>query len=267
LIENLTDLTDGFVKRIIFDSGSVVDDAQTKKITSHDLVTSAEGQMPTLEDYTYDLICKYVYLSEAERLSRVGTNFDMVIIQHQHQEQITSMTNSSTSFNVKLDLKLPMTCLHVLAQSSYRLASGQHGDFRGFADGHTTDNIDVEGHTQPLLKNLGLLFNNQTKIPLQDSRFFTGLQPSMHADRVPLDNDIHLISFGLGSPYEAIRGTINFSRIPSVNIHGQAHESAFTDDSAFGVDKTDQTIRIHAYGINANVLSFKQGHCIVDYTS
>tara|TARA_B100000963_G_C22508420_1_gene617116 strand:- start:71 stop:850 length:780 start_codon:yes stop_codon:yes gene_type:complete len=224
----------------------------------------------SLSMFTYDVIVQYAYFGEAERASRIAETIEMLVVQHQAMDNLERLTTSHTNFSTTLDFNFPVCSMVVTAQSGYRKAAGQAGDFRGFPDGATCSADNFEGHPHHLLSDLQILFNNNVRQSSQEPGFYTALQPSLHAKCVPKENHLHLFSFGLGpSPYELIAGTANFSRLSTVKIGGNAATDAFLDHStlAAGVNKSEDSILIHCDVVSVNVGHFSAGQFSIHYAS
>ena len=213
------------------------------------------GEVPAIGDYSIAMLCKYIYVSAAERKARLNEARDVVIIQHQEHLNLASFaagSGTTTQTNKEISFNFPISAMQFLPEWSYRQANGELGDYTGLNRPLMIQGGNNQGLPHYLLDSIGFKFNNNRRQESQVAEYYTELTH----ERVPKYNHIYNYNFGINSPYaDQPSGSANFSRIDSVKA-----------DLTCTVPGTG-SVDVHVIATNYNVLSTSNGTAQLRFAS
>ena len=211
---------------------------------------------PVIGDYSIAMLCRYIYVSSAERQARLNEARDILITQHQEHLNLASFAAASgttTQTNKEISFNFPVSAVQFLPEWSARQSNNELGDYRGDNDAVMVQGGNNDGLPEYLLDEVGFKFNNNRRQESQCAEYFTELTH----ERVPKYNHIYNYNFGINSPYaDQPSGSANFSRIDTVKA-----------DLKCSVPAAAGSVDVHVIATNYNVLSTSNGTAQLRFAS
>lgn len=163
----------------------------------------------------------YVYLDVEERRRFVSSSHEYLIDQVQYTPP-TSVTSKQQSINVKVDFNHPIKEFIFVAQRDYMQQINEPFNYSNLAIGEPTTGAirnylnDDQSRTD-LISTALLQLDGYDRFQVRDAPYFRLYQPYTHHTTTPVTNFIYNYSIALRPEDAQPSGTLNASRIDSIN--------------------------------------------------
>ena len=208
----------------------------------------------SLQPASIDLFLDYIYLDTDERRKFATMSHEYLIEQVQQNEQTVDTTKSGTN-NFRLTFNHPCKEFIWFFQSARNVL---HNDFFNFS----TAGPGEEKLGGDLLLNAKLRLNGHDRFtPQRSPLFFRQWQPFIHHTRIP-DSHVYLYSFALRPEEHQPSGTLNCSRIDTINLEYELNVNTPTAFKSPVLEKEFEnpgSAQITVYARNYNVLRIMSG--------
>ena len=203
----------------------------------------------------------YVYLDTEERRRFVSKSHEYLIEQVQYTPLI-GVTAAQAQVNIQTDFNHPLKEFIFVARRDFM---NQVHEFFNYSSLATNEPLpaSVQPYLMPgqvrtdLISTALLQLDGYDRFQVRQAPYFRLIQPYDHHTTTPVQNFIYCYSFALRPEDVQPTGTLNASRIDSVNWQITMNQNLNAFDAATPVTRGPCTIRI--YAINYNVFRVVNG--------
>jgi hypothetical protein len=203
----------------------------------------------------------YVYLDSEERRRFVSTSHEYLIEQVQYTPPMSVLARQQT-VNVKVDFNHPIKEFIFVAQRDYMQQINEPFNYSNLAIGEDTAGSTLSTYLnddQPrtdLISTAVLQLDGYDRFQVRDAEYFSTYQPYRYHTTTPINNFIYVYSLALRPEDAQPSGTLNASRIDSINW--QITMNPLLDMPSVTPNRGNCFIRV--YATNYNIFRVVNGY-------